>query len=385
MSQWDLSSELDELKHRELYRSRQIIDGPQGPTVQINGVAFDNFSSNDYLGLANHPAVIKTFQQAAEHYGVGSGSAHLICGHSAEHHALEEELAEFTGRERALVFSTGYMANLGTIAGLVQKGDEVFQDKLNHASLIDGGRISGAEVKRFSHSDMSRLQQLLETSSADKKLIVSDGVFSMDGDEANIKDLVVLAEKSKAMLMIDDAHGMGVLGESGGGLIEKYGLSQQQVPILMATFGKALGTSGAFVAGSEELIETLIQKARTYIFTTAMPAAVMAATRESLKIAQQEIWRRDKLTSLVVRFRRGAEQLGLSLMPSETPIQPVILGSNSAVMSASSYLKEKGILVGAIRHPTVRKSTERLRITLSATHSESQVDNLLLRLEEAIC
>lgn len=385
MSQWDLSSELDELKHRELYRSRQIIDGPQGPTVQINGVAFDNFSSNDYLGLANHPAVIKTFQQAAEHYGVGSGSAHLICGHSAEHHALEEELAEFTGRERALVFSTGYMANLGTIAGLVQKGDEVFQDKLNHASLIDGGRISGAEVKRFSHSDMSRLQQLLETSSADKKLIVSDGVFSMDGDEANIKDLVVLAEKSKAMLMIDDAHGMGVLGESGGGLIEKYGLSQQQVPILMATFGKALGTSGAFVAGSEELIETLIQKARTYIFTTAMPAAVMAATRESLKIAQQETWRRDKLTSLIVRFRRGAEQLGLSLMPSETPIQPVILASNSAVMSASSYLKEKGILVGAIRHPTVRKSTERLRITLSATHSESQVDNLLLRLEEAIC
>jgi len=385
MSQWGLSSELDELKHRELYRSRQIIDGPQGPTVQINGVAFDNFSSNDYLGLANHPAVIKTFQQAAEHYGVGSGSAHLICGHSAEHHALEEELAEFTGRERALVFSTGYMANLGAIAGLVQKGDEVFQDKLNHASLIDGGRISGAGVKRFSHSDMSRLQQLLETSSADKKLIVSDGVFSMDGDEANIKDLVVLAGKSKAMLMIDDAHGMGVLGESGAGLIEKYGLSQQQVPILMATFGKALGTSGAFVAGSEELIETLIQKARTYIFTTAMPAAVMAATRESLKIAQQETWRRDKLTSLVVRFRRGAEQLGLSLMPSETPIQPVILGSNSAVLSASSYLKEKGILVGAIRHPTVRKSTERLRITLSAIHSESQVDNLLLRLEEVIC
>jgi 8-amino-7-oxononanoate synthase len=385
MGQWDLSSELDELKHRELYRSRQIIDGAQGPTVQINGVAFDNFSSNDYLGLANHPAVIKTFQQAAENYGVGSGSAHLICGHSAEHHALEEELAEFTGRERALVFSTGYMANLGAIAGLVQKGDEVFQDKLNHASLIDGGRISGAGVKRFSHSDMSRLQQLLETSSADKKLIVSDGVFSMDGDEANIKDLVVLAGKSKAMLMIDDAHGMGVLGESGAGLIEKYGLSQQQVPILMATFGKALGTSGAFVAGSEELIETLIQKARTYIFTTAMPAAVMAATRESLKIAQQETWRRDKLTSLVVRFRRGAEQLGLSLMPSETPIQPVILGSNSAVLSASSYLKEKGILVGAIRHPTVRKSTERLRITLSAIHSESQVDNLLLRLEEVIC
>lgn len=385
MSQWEFSSELDELKRQQLYRSRQLIDSPQGAKVEIDGALFDNFSSNDYLGLANHPSVVKAFQQAAEKYGVGSGSAHLICGHSHEHHALEEELAEFTGRQRALVFSTGYMANIGAIAALVQKGDDVFQDKLNHASLIDGGKISGAQVKRFSHGDMNRLRQLLEKSSAKKKLVVSDGVFSMDGDEAKINELATLAEQASAMLMIDDAHGFGVIGKRGGGLLEKYDLSQQQVPILMATFGKGLGTSGAFIAGSEELIETLIQRARTYVFTTAMPPAIMAATRQSLKICQQESWRREKLSSLVARFRQGAEQLGLSLMPSETPIQPVILGSNKAVMSASSYLKERSILVAAIRHPTVKKSSERLRITLSATHTESQVDALLLALEGAVC
>jgi len=384
MIQWELSSQLDELKRQQLYRSRQTIESPQGAQVQIDGRLFDNFSSNDYLGLANHPSVIKAFQQGAERYGVGSGSAHLICGHSAEHQALEEELADFTGRERALVFSTGYMANLGAISALVNKDDEVFQDSLNHASLIDGGRISRAQVKRFAHSDMADLKQLLEASSADKKLLVSDGVFSMDGDEAKLTDLAQLAKDAKAMLMIDDAHGLGVLGKTGAGLLEKNGLNQQQVPILMATLGKGLGTSGAFVAGSEELIETLIQRARTYVFTTAMPPAIMAATRQSLKVCQQETWRRDKLVSLVTRFRRGAEQLGLSLLPSATPIQPVILGSNKAVMSTNSYLKEQGVLVGAIRHPAVAKTTERLRITFSASHTEKQVDNLLLALEGAI-
>ena len=385
MNHWELSSELDELKRQQLYRSRQTIASPQGARIKIDGAMFDNFSSNDYLGLANHPSVIKAFQQAAERYGVGSGSAHLICGHNVEHQALEEELAMFTGRERALVFSTGYMANLGAISALAQKGDEVFQDKLNHASLIDGGRISGAQVKRFSHADMNRLQQLLEQSSSDRKLVVSDGVFSMDGDEARVSDLAGLAKKSNAMLMIDDAHGIGVLGEKGGGLLEKCGLNRQQVPILMATLGKGLGTSGAFIAGSDELIETLIQRARTYVFTTAMPPAIMAATRQSLKLCQEESWRRDKLVSLVSRFRQGAEQLGLSLMPSETPIQPVVLGSNEAVMSASRSLKDNGILVGAIRHPTVKKSSERLRITFSASHTESQVDALLLGLEESVC
>ncbi|MEH6504515.1 MAG: 8-amino-7-oxononanoate synthase [Cycloclasticus sp.] len=384
MDHWGLPDQLDELKHQQLYRSRLIIEGPQGARVQIAGTPYDNFSSNDYLGLANHPAVIKAFQQAAEKYGVGSGSAHLICGHSSEHHALEEELAEFTGRQRALIFSTGYMANLGVISTLVKKGDEVFQDKLNHASLIDGGLISGARFRRYPHGDLNRLQQLVEQSSSAKKLIVSDGVFSMDGDEADVPKLASIAAQSDAMLMIDDAHGVGVLGKHGAGLLEKQGLNQQQVPILMATLGKSLGTAGAFVAGSEELIESLIQGARTYIFTTAMPSAVMAATRASLTLCQQEDWRREKLVALVAQFRRGAQELGLNLMPSSTPIQAIILGSNQAVMSVSQRLKEKGILVGAIRHPTVAKNTERLRITFTANHTEAQVEALLLALEGAV-
>tara|TARA_R110002074_G_scaffold145034_1_gene293163 strand:- start:35173 stop:36333 length:1161 start_codon:yes stop_codon:yes gene_type:complete len=384
MDHWGLPGQLDELKRQQLYRSRQIIEGPQGARVQIAATSYDNFSSNDYLGLANHPAVIKAFQQAAEKYGVGSGSAHLICGHSSEHHALEEELAEFSGRQRALIFSTGYMANLGVISALVKKGDEVFQDKLNHASLIDGGLISGARFRRYPHGELNRLQQIVEQSSSAKKLIVSDGVFSMDGDEANVSKLASIAAQTNAMLMIDDAHGVGVLGKNGAGLLEKHGLNQQQVPILMATLGKSLGTAGAFVAGSEELIETLIQGARTYIFTTAMPSAMMAATRASLQLCQLENWRREKLAALVAQFRLGAQQLGLNVMPSSTPIQALILGSNQAVMSVGQRLKEKSILVGAIRHPTVAKNTERLRITFTANHTESQVEGLLLALEGAV-
>ncbi len=384
MKRWGLPARLDDLKRQQLYRTRQVVSSPQGARVVIDGESFNNFSSNDYLGLANHPEVIVAFQKAASEYGVGSGSAHLICGHSSEHHALEEELAEFTGRERALVFSTGYMANMGVISALVTKGDEILQDKLNHASLIDGARLSGAGLKRYSHNDLERLQQLLHQSSSEKKLIITDGVFSMDGDEADVKRLASLAAEHGAALMVDDAHGVGVLGETGAGLLETYGLTQQQVPILMATLGKGLGTAGAFVAGSEALIETLIQRARTYVFTTAMPPAIMAATRVSLKLCQQESWRREKLESLVSRFRQGAQQLGLNLMPSQTPIQPVVLGSNEAVVSAASFLKAKGFLVGAIRHPTVAKSSERLRITLSATHTESQVDSLLAALDGAM-
>ncbi|MEW5008124.1 MAG: 8-amino-7-oxononanoate synthase [Cycloclasticus sp.] len=383
MAAWDLSAQLDGIKQQQLYRSRQVVEGPQGAKVTIDGLSYDNFSSNDYLGLANHPKVAAAFKRAVDDYGVGSGSAHLICGHSHQHHALEEELAAFTGRERALVFATGYMANLGVIAGLLSKGDEVLQDKLNHASLIDGGLISGARFRRYPHGNLTRLEQLLQQSTVEKKLIVSDGVFSMDGDQADLKGLVSLADKSASMLMIDDAHGLGVMGETGAGIVQQQGLNQQQVPILMATLGKSLGTAGAFIAGSEDLIELLIQRARSYIYSTAMPAAIMAATRVSLQLCQQESWRREKLASLIGRFRDGAEQLGLQLMSSDTPIQPVILGSNEAVMSVSKYLKINKILVGAIRHPTVPKNTERLRITLSASHSEAQVDRLLQVLEGA--
>ena len=384
MSQWEFSNELDELKRQQLYRSRQLIDSPQGAKVQIGGVLFDNFSSNDYLGLANHPSVIKAFQQAAEKYGVGSGSAHLICGHSHEHHALEEELAEFTGRQRALVFSTGYMANLGAISALVGKGDAVFQDKLNHASLLDGGKLSEAKQRRYLHNNTERLQQLLKQSEAKKKLIISDGVFSMDGDTANLTELATLAEQHDAALMIDDAHGIGVLGKKGAGLVEQQGLNQQQVPILMATLGKALGTAGAFIAGSEELIEFLIQRARPYIYTTAPPPAVMAATRASLQLCQQETWRRDKLQQLIKRFRLQANQLGLTLLDSNTPIQPIIIADNEKAMKASESLFGEGFLVTAIRSPTVPKGSERLRITLTAEHSEEQIDGLLESLANAL-
>lgn len=381
MDQWDLSGELAAIKSQNLYRSRQIIEGPQGAVVDIDGAPVVNFSSNDYLGLANHPAVAEAFKKAVDQYGVGSGSAHLICGHSREHHALEEELAEFTGRQRALVFSTGYMANLGVISTLVQQGDAVLEDKLNHASLIDGGLISKANFRRYPHGNLKRLQQLLEQSSVAKKLIVSDGVFSMDGDEADVEALASIAKQSGAMLMIDDAHGIGVLGDRGAGLLEKLKLNQQQVPILMATLGKGLGTAGAFVAGSDALIETLIQRARSYIYTTAMPPALMAATRMSLKLCQQETWRREKLVSLIAQFRRGAEQLGLNLMASNTPIQPIILGDNHTVMAVSQSLRTQGFLVGAIREPTVPKDSARLRVTLSANHSEAQVNGLLSALE----
>jgi len=381
MDNWGLTGDLNTLKQQQLYRSRDVVESAQGATLRIGGKVFNNFSSNDYLGLANHPDVIAAFQASANEYGVGSGSAHLICGHSSEHNALEEALAEFTGRERALVFSTGYMANLGVISALLGKDDDILQDKLNHASLIDGGKISGARLRRYSHGDMERLQQLLENTKGARKMIATDGVFSMDGDVAPLTELVSCAKASEAILMVDDAHGIGVLGKTGAGLLEQEALNQNDVPILMGTLGKALGTAGAFIAGSEELIETLIQRARTYIYTTAMPPAVMAATRVSLKICQQENWRREKLQSLVSQFRQGAEQLGLQLMPSNTPIQPVVLGSNERVMQVAASLKEKGFLVGAIRHPTVAKGSERLRITFSASHTAQQVDELLLALE----
>lgn len=377
MESWLLADQLEHIKKQHLYRSRKVIDGPQGACIQMQGRSLLNFSSNDYLGLANHPAVKKAFISAVEKYGVGSGSAHLICGHSSEHHALEEELAEFTGRSRALVFSTGYMANVGILSALLNKQDEVFEDRLNHASLIDGGLMSGARFRRYSHNDMTRLQQLLDNSKASKKVIVSDGIFSMDGDEAPMTELVALADKYQAALMIDDAHGMGVLGDNGAGLLDQCGLNQQQVPILMATLGKALGTFGAFVAGSESLIEFLIQHARSYIYTTAPPPAVMAATRVSLKLCQQESWRREKLNALIQQFRQGAQQLGLSLLDSSTAIQPIIFADNEKTVKASQYLMSKGFLVSAIRSPTVPKGSERLRITLSAEHTETQVNALL--------
>jgi 8-amino-7-oxononanoate synthase len=377
-----LSANLEAIAQQGLYRSRRIIDSPQGVQLQLDGRTVVNFCSNDYLGLANHPAVVDAFKTAVDQYGVGSGSAHLICGHSMPHHALEEELAAFTGRDRALLFSTGYMANLGVMSALLGRGDAVFEDKLNHASLLDGGLLSRARFKRYAHADVESLNVHLENATGNK-LIVTDGVFSMDGDFAPLPALSAMAKAHNAWLMVDDAHGLSVIGEHGGGLLDYYGLKQDDVPVLMGTLGKGLGTFGAFVAGSDALIETLIQKARTYIYTTALPPAIAEATRVSLKIVIAEDWRRDKLTKLADRFRLGAEQLGLQLMASASPIQPIVIGDSQQAVDISNALLHAGFLVSAIRPPTVPQGSARLRVTLSALHEEQQIDRLLDALDKA--
>lgn len=374
---------LDEIARQGLYRSRRVTESPQGIHLQIDGKNIVNFCSNDYLGLANHPDVVNAFKAGADRYGVGSGSAHLICGHSAAHHALEDELAAFTGRDRALLFSTGYMANIGVISALLGRGDAVFEDRLNHASLLDGGLLSGARFKRYVHADAADLGAKLDQASGNK-LIVTDGVFSMDGDFAPLDELAMTAKNHDAWLMVDDAHGLGVIGEHGGGILEHYSLNQDDVPILMGTLGKGLGTFGAFVAGSEVLIETLIQKARTYIYTTALPAAVAEATRASLKITIEENWRRDKLKQLSQRFRLGAEQLGLTLMASPSAIQPILIGDSQTAVDISSALLDAGFLVSAIRPPTVPQGSARLRVTFSALHEQQHVERLLDALERCI-
>lgn len=383
----ELKVKLKAHKAEHLYRSRKTLESPQSVEPIINGKKVLSFCSNDYLGLANHPDIVNSFKHAADEYGVGSGSAHLVSGHSAEHHALEEELAAFMGSERALLFSTGYMANLGVVSALCDRHCEIYEDKLNHASLLDAALLSRAKRFRFPHLDMDTLEQRLMDSNSGyskntTKFIISDGVFSMDGDLAALKKMVSLSEKHNATLMIDDAHGIGVLGEKGKGIVEYFSLDNKQVPILIGTLGKAFGTAGAFVAGSEELIETLIQKSRSYIFTTAMPAAVAAATRKSLKIVEEENWRREKLQSLISQFRKGANELGLELADSMTPIQPVIIGSSEKALALSEKLLEKNILISAIRPPTVPEGTARLRVTFSADHTEKHVDKLLSVLSE---
>jgi 8-amino-7-oxononanoate synthase len=373
----NLAEELRQLREKHLYRSRRVLESPQGPLIRCDDRDYIGFCSNDYLGLANDPRVIRAFQGAAQRYGVGSGAAHLISGHSREHHALEEELADFTGRPRALLFSTGYMANMGVISALLGRGDTVYEDRLNHASLLDGGLLSGARLLRYAHADPEVLAERLAVRQGGEALIATDGVFSMDGDLAPLPELVRLAQTHGAWLMVDDAHGFGVLGREGRGTLDHYGSSLEDVPIVIGTLGKALGTSGAFVAGSEELIEFLIQKARTYIFTTAPPPAVAAATRASLRIARGEEWLREKLRNLIERFRAGAGQLGLSLMDSQTPIQPLVVGEADRALALSEALQTRGILISAIRPPTVPVGSARLRITFSAAHTEQQVDRLL--------
>jgi len=368
---------LEQLKRASLYRSRRVVSGLTGPEQQVDGRRMLLFCSNDYLGLAGHPRVIEALQRGAAEQGAGSGSAHLVSGHSSAHHVLEEELAAFTGRPRALLFSTGYMANLGVLGALLGKGDTVHQDRLNHASLIDGGLLSGARLRRFPHGGLPVLEKRLQRPRQGEAMVAVDGVFSMDGDLADLPALAALCRREGAWLLVDDAHGIGVLGEQGGGSLQQFGLSLTDVPILMGTLGKALGTSGAFVAGSEALIETLIQRARSYIFTTALSPALAAATRASLRLAQQEGWRRQRLRELVQRFRTGAAQLGLPLLNSQTPIQPIVAGTAERAQAWSRQLEQEGILVTAIRPPTVPDGSARLRVTLSAAHTDAQLERLL--------
>ena len=378
---FDLAARLAERRAADLYRQRPLLESPQGPEVVVDGQQLLAFCSNDYLGLANHPEVIAAWQAGAERWGVGGGASHLVVGHSTPHHQVEEALAELTGRPRALLFSTGYMANLGAITALVGQGDTVLQDRLNHASLLDGGLLSGARFNRYLHNDAASLASRLDKA-VGNTLVVTDGVFSMDGDLADLPALADVARARGAWLMVDDAHGLGTLGAQGGGIVEHFGLSVDDVPVLIGTLGKACGTAGAFVAGSEELIEALVQFARPYIYTTSQPPAMACATLKSLELLRHETWRREHLAALIRQFREGAQQIGLALMDSPTPIQPIMIGDSAQALRLSRMLRERGLLVTAIRPPTVPAGGARLRVTLSAAHSEAQVQLLLNALAE---
>lgn len=379
-----LTDYLAQQRAMSLYRERGVVDGPQGVEITWGGRPVIAFCSNDYLGLANHPEVVAALQEGARRYGAGSGAAHLISGHSEVHHRLEQELADFTGRPRALLFSTGYMANMGVLSALTGRGDTVFEDRLNHASLVDGARLSQARLRRYPHRDMDTLDAWLTRPRGGDTLIASDGVFSMDGDLAPVDTLAEMARRQRAWLLIDDAHGLGVIGAGGRGSTEHWGCPDHDDVIVMGTLGKAFGTFGAFVAGGDDLIEYLIQRARTYIYTTALPPAVAHATRTSLRLVREEGWRRSHLNQLIARLRHGLARFGLTLTAARTPIQPVLVGDPDRTVNLSRALLERGLLIPAIRPPTVPKGGARLRITLSAAHQASHVDRLIEELERLL-
>ena len=375
----DLQHRLDALRRADMHRTRRRLSDRQGRAVVVDGRRLLNFCSNDYLGLAGDRRVAEALKRGVDRWGVGAGASHLICGNTSAHAELEEALAAFTGRPRALVFGSGYAANVGTINALLTVGDHVFEDRLNHASLLDGGWISRARFAWYAHLDTADLLAQLDAAAASpaRKLIVSDGTFSMDGDQCRLDELVAAGKHHRAWVYIDDAHGMGVCGARGVGAVDPARHGTADVAVLVGTFGKAFGTSGAFVAGEDALIETLVQRARNYVFTTAMPSALAVATRASLQLAQAEEWRRARLRALVRRFRAGLAAAGYRLSASESPIQPLVVGEPARALRMSRALEERGFLVGAIRPPTVPEGTSRLRVTLSAAHRDDDVDRLL--------
>jgi 8-amino-7-oxononanoate synthase len=361
----------------DLLRRVRTIDEVDATRVVIDGRPLINFASNDYLGLAQHPALRAALVAGATEWGVGATASHLLSGHRREHERLERKLAEWTGRERVLLFSTGYMANIAVIATLLRDGDLCVQDKLDHACLIDGARLAGSDLKRYLHADVDSARRQLQSQPDRAALLATDGVFSMDGDIAPLPALAALCREESATLFVDDAHGIGVIGNDGSGSVLAVGLSHTDVPLLMATFGKALGTCGAFVAGADDVVDALAQFARTHIYTTATPPALAAATGAAIDIARFETWRRDKLRTLIAHFRDGAKQRGITLLASTTPIQPVLIGDAAQCCALSQTLESAGFYVPAIRPPTVAEGTARLRVTLTAAHAESDVESLL--------
>lgn len=370
-----LAAELAALEADGLHRRRRVLEGPQRARASVDGDEYVAFCSNDYLGLAAHPELAAAARDGAAAYGVGSGASHLILGHTRAHHDLEQALASFAGFPAALFFSSGYMANLGLVTALAGRGDAVFADRLNHASLNDAALLSRAAFKRYAHNNMSALERHLRTAQARRKIIVSDTVFSMDGDLAPIAALLELAERYDAWLVLDDAHGFGVLGESGRGALEHVGIRSPRIAY-MATLGKAAGVYGAFVAGEAELIETLVQRARTYIYTTATPPLLACASLKSLHLIAQERWRRDHLAKLIAALKSGLRASAWPLMPSDTAIQPLLIGESLTAVTVSERLAAHGFLVPAIRPPTVPRGTARLRISLSADHGMEDVERL---------
>ncbi|MFZ4538607.1 8-amino-7-oxononanoate synthase [Propionivibrio sp.] len=373
----ELVAQLTQLDADGLKRRRRLLDAPCGPLARVDGHELISFCSNDYLGLANDPALIEAACAGARTWGVGSGASHLVSGHQAPHEALEQKLAAFTGFPRALLFSTGYMANLGIVPALVGRGDAVFADKLNHASLIDAVQLSRADSQRYPHGDLAVLERLLASSKAKRKLILSDAVFSMDGDLAPLPGLLELAEHFDAWLVVDDAHGFGVLGAQGRGSLAHFKLPAAQRLIYMGTLGKAAGASGAFVAAHEAVIEWLLQRARTYIFTTGSSPIIACALAASLALIENGDARREHLRQLTAQLRDGLANTRWQLLPSPTAIQPVIIGDNHEALRVANALYERGLWVPAIRPPTVPKGTARLRVSLTAAHSAGQVDRLV--------
>jgi 8-amino-7-oxononanoate synthase len=376
-----LARDLEALEEAGLRRRRRVLQSPQRAHVTVDGREYVAFCSNDYLGLAAHPDLVTAAREGAERYGVGGGASHLILGHGEAHHELERALADFVRLPAAVLFSSGYMANIGIVTALASRTAAVFADRLNHASLNDAVLLSRAQSKRYAHADMQALERMLAESSAGTKLIVSDAVFSMDGDVAPVRALHALAERYDAWLVLDDAHGFGLLGEGGRGVLDQFGLSSARI-VYMATLGKSAGAYGAFVAGSHELIETLVQRARTYIYTTAPPPLIAHALRTSLQLIERDEWRRERVMEHVARLKAGLHACRWKLLPSDTPIQPLMVGESHDALALSRDLEARGILVPAIRPPTVPQGTARLRISLSADHAPEDVDRLVNALLE---